>query len=104
MDTREPTERPARLAEASEGLMQSWDGTRLFLRWRRSTVAHAAVLFAHGILEHSGRYGDLDRALVASGIDFYAYDHRGHGRSEGPRGGARHFEDLVTDLGAMSEH
>ncbi|GMA16784.1 alpha/beta hydrolase [Deinococcus metallilatus] len=49
----------------------------------------AAVLLAHGFGEYAGRYVEryhrLIPALVEAGFSVYAYDHRGHGRSEGRR-------------------
>ncbi|WP_034387302.1 alpha/beta hydrolase [Deinococcus sp. YIM 77859] len=60
----------------------------------RSYVWHAespraAVLLAHGLGEYAGRYveryGRLVPALVEAGFTVYAYDQRGHGRSEGRR-------------------
>ncbi|GAA5532100.1 lysophospholipase [Deinococcus aluminii] len=49
----------------------------------------AAVLLAHGFGEYAGRYVEryhrLIPALVGAGFSVYAYDHRGHGRSEGRR-------------------
>ncbi|SMB91229.1 alpha/beta hydrolase [Deinococcus hopiensis] len=49
----------------------------------------AAVLLTHGFGEHAGRYVEryhrLIPALVGAGFTVYAYDQRGHGRSEGRR-------------------
>jgi acylglycerol lipase len=45
----------------------------------------AAVVIAHGAGEHSGRYDAVAGRLVGAGYAVYALDHRGHGRSGGPR-------------------
>lgn len=45
--------------------------------------AKAAVLIAHGLAEHSGRYEYVAGKLNEAGYAVYAYDHRGHGRSIG---------------------
>ena len=40
---------------------------------------HGVVQVAHGMGEHSGRYGELIGALAA-GVAVYGNAHRGHGR------------------------
>jgi len=60
------------------------DGTRLFLRrWRPAGPAPpaAALLIAHGMAEHSGRYGRLAERLCAEGFEAWAPDMRGHGKT-----------------------
>jgi alpha-beta hydrolase superfamily lysophospholipase len=77
-----------------DGRFTASDGLQLFWqRWRprggpgRVAVGapRAVVALVHGVGEHSGRYPNLVRPLVADGFAVYAYDHRGHGRSPGPR-------------------
>src|SRR5689334_20318449 len=80
------------------GKFASWDGAQLFYRWTRAPASHAAVVFVHGVLEHSGRYQALGQSLVAHGISFYAFDLRGHGLSEGVRAGVSSFDDYIKDL------
>jgi alpha-beta hydrolase superfamily lysophospholipase len=46
----------------------------------------ARMLIVHGLGEHSGRYAALAGDLNALGISVRAFDHRGHGRSQGKRG------------------
>ena len=81
------------------------DGTELFYRaWMPAGAAgkpatRALVLFHRGH-EHSGRLGELARALVsdeAGGCAVFAWDQRGHGRSPGVRGDAPSFQGLVRD-------
>lgn len=57
-----------------------------------------AVIVAHGLGEHSGRYEELAQDLTRAGLSTYALDHRGHGRSEGRRGHVRRFANYVQDL------
>jgi alpha-beta hydrolase superfamily lysophospholipase len=62
------------------------DGTRLFLRqWAPpSGVRQRAVLhIVHGMAEHSGRYKRLARRLNKEGIEVWAADMRGHGKTAG---------------------
>jgi alpha-beta hydrolase superfamily lysophospholipase len=62
------------------------------------TPRRGSVLLVHGLGEHSGRYAHVAEALNAIGLDVTAYDHRGHGRSGGPRGRLPHADALVDDL------
>jgi alpha-beta hydrolase superfamily lysophospholipase len=57
-----------------------------------------ALLLVHGWAEHSGRYEHVGAWLAGRGCAVHAYDHRGHGLSEGPRGHLRRFDDLLDDL------
>jgi alpha-beta hydrolase superfamily lysophospholipase len=45
----------------------------------------AGVVLVHGLGEHSDRYERVAERLVAAGYAVHACDHRGHGRSQGPR-------------------
>eukprot|EP00804_Cyclotella_cryptica_P008158 CCRYP_004628-RA/>CCRYP_004628-RA protein AED:0.11 eAED:0.11 QI:158/0.85/0.75/1/0.71/0.62/8/934/587 len=61
-----------------------------------------AMLFVlHGIAEHCTRAGyiRLYQSLAEVGVDVYALDHHGHGRSDGqPRGYAEKLDHYVDDL------
>lgn len=58
-----------------------------------------AVLFiVHGLGEHSGRYEELASQLTQNGLAVFAFDHRGHGKSEGKRGHTQSVEQLVEDV------
>ena len=79
-----------------------WAGLDLhFDSWRPAIPSLAVVVLVHGYAEHHGRYQTTINRLVENGLTVYAYDQRGHGRSEGVRGDAVHFKDLVYDLAAM---
>jgi alpha-beta hydrolase superfamily lysophospholipase len=58
-----------------------------------------ALVVVHGIGEHGGRYSHLPRALSSEVSAIVLPDHRGHGRSEGLRGDAPHFDRLAEDIG-----
>jgi len=57
--------------------------------------------------EHSGRYMNVVGPLVDAGYAVYAYDHRGHGKSPGPRvhidSWSEYRDDLTTCLGLIAE-
>src|SRR5437870_5441658 len=81
-----------------EETVTATDGLRLYLR--RSEVAHARgeVLIAHGFGEHSGRYGALTDHLTSHNYSVTAYDHRGHGLSDGLPGHVESFGEYDDDL------
>ena len=97
-----------------EGRFAASDGLQLFWqRWRpRSEPGlvgpHAVVVLVHGVGEHSGRYRNLVRPLVADGFAVYGYDHRGHGHSPGPRvhveRWAQYRDDLAAFLALVAGH
>ena len=75
------------------------DGVHLFTQqWSPEEAARAGVVLVHGYAEHCGRYAHVADALVREGASVYAYDQRGHGRSEGPRAYIESFDDLLDDL------
>jgi alpha-beta hydrolase superfamily lysophospholipase len=85
------------------------DGTSLqAYAWRSAAPPRAVVVIAHGAAEHALRYERFGRALGAAGFASYALDHRGHGKSPGPKGlgdfGAAGWPGLVADLGQLLDH
>jgi len=90
----EPLVPPA--AESRE--LAAPDGARLhWLSWRASPE-RAVLLLSHGLGEHAGRYAAFARDLNARGVTVHALDHRGHGRSGGPRAYTPRFERLTDDF------
>jgi alpha-beta hydrolase superfamily lysophospholipase len=69
------------------------DGVRLLgRRWPPEGAPRDVVQIAHGLAEHSARYGRLAAALNAAGHAVYASDLRGHGPSCAPAD-LGHFAD-----------
>ncbi|MEA2308574.1 MAG: acylglycerol lipase [Thermoleophilaceae bacterium] len=56
------------------------------------------VVLAHGASEHGARYAWTGEQLAAHGFALYAGDHRGHGRSSGPRAYVDRMDNVVADL------
>jgi alpha-beta hydrolase superfamily lysophospholipase len=76
------------------------DGLTLHLRtWPASDARRGVVVLVHGLGEHIDRYDHVARRLNALGFAVVGYDHRGHGRSPGQRGGMPTDESLCADLG-----
>jgi alpha-beta hydrolase superfamily lysophospholipase len=94
--------------------LRSFDGLRLHLQhWPANGASEApadapdhaplggTVLIVHGLGEHIGRYAHVAEHLQRSGWAVSGYDQRGHGRSEGPRGGLARDDALLTDLASV---
>lgn len=60
-----------------------------------------SVLLVHGLGEHAGRHDALAAWWQARGWQVLRYDQRGHGRSDGPRGGVPADHRLLADLGLV---
>jgi len=69
--------------------------------WLPDTPPRAVIIISHGLAEHCGRYAELAGRLVERGFAVYALDHRGHGRSGGPRANIERFDYVVSDLGTF---
>jgi alpha-beta hydrolase superfamily lysophospholipase len=81
---------------------QASDGkTRLFAFFHRKkepATLRRILVVCHGFGEHSGRYLHFPHYLEESIDALYAYDQRGHGRSDGARGDGDRFDGLAEDL------
>jgi alpha-beta hydrolase superfamily lysophospholipase len=69
--------------------------------WLPPDHCRGVVVIAHGAGEHSGRYEHVADRLVREGYAVYALDHRGHGRSAGPRALVDRMDNLVADLDTL---
>ena len=76
-------------------------GRTLFRRAWLPEQAERALLVVHGFAEHSGRYEHFGAWFAKRGCAVHAYDHQGHGRSQGVRGHVRRFGDFLDDLDSM---
>ena len=92
----------------SEFTLRADDGQSLLVRrWLPEGTPRAIVQIAHGLTEHSARYGRLAAALNAAGYAAYANDHRGHGPKTAPAD-LGHFADeggwdkVVGDLWTLN--
>lgn len=80
--------------------LRARDGLRLHWREWPAATPRGTVLIVHGLGEHIERYAHVAAHLNAAGWNVAGWDHRGHGHSEGPRGGINESDDLLHDLAA----
>lgn len=81
------------------GTFQGRGGVELFEQsWRPESPPRAVLVAMHGLKDHSSRYGEFARRLVARGFAVHAFDMRGHGHSSGRRAALDSFDDLTGDL------
>jgi len=88
------------------GSLRLPDGASIRVRgWQPpdAVARRGSILLVHGLGEHSGRYAHVAARLAALGLEVRAYDHRGHGGSDGTRGGVPRADALVDDLGVVFE-
>src|SRR5437879_1282961 len=79
---------------------------RVPIHWEHTEAdgtPRGVVLLSHGYAEHVGRYRDFAAHLTARGLAVAGIDHRGHGRSGGPRGHCGRFDELVGDLRMLAD-
>lgn len=75
------------------------DGVELHLdTWSGDGAPKFVVAISHGGAEHAARYARLAGELVEIGGLVFGLDHRGQGRSGGPRGHIDRFETYAHDL------
>jgi acylglycerol lipase len=76
-------------------------GTKLHMRTWRAGQPRAVVIIVHGVNSHSGQYLWAGEQLASAGYSVFAYDHRGRGKSEGPRFYVDDISDYTEDLGTF---
>jgi alpha-beta hydrolase superfamily lysophospholipase len=76
-------------------------GTRLHLRSWRPEMAQAVVVIVHGVNSHGGQYLWTGEQLAKAGFAVFAHDHRGRGKSAGPRFYIEDVSDYTEDLGTV---
>ena len=91
------------MASGREGVITGAQDAQLFWRSWDSPEARGSLLVVHGLGEHSGRYHAFSCKLAEWGITVFAFDLRGHGRSQGPRGDVGAFPHFLQDLLALEQ-
>jgi alpha-beta hydrolase superfamily lysophospholipase len=78
-------------------LLRSADDVGLALHIWRTHRARGSLFYIHGIQSHGGWLFETGPQLAQRGIQVFALDRRGSGRSEGPRGDTPSLEHLLDD-------
>jgi len=88
----------------AEFRFKTFDRLQLFGQsWQPEDRPRAVICLVHGMGEHSGRYGHVVDRLTQAGYSVFAFDLRGHGKSEGPRGHTPSYEALLKDISSLLE-
>ena len=86
------------MSEHIEGGFTGVAGGRIYWQGWIPEAPIGAVVIAHGVAEHGGRYAYVAEKLNDAGYAVYAIDHRGHGKSEGGRSNIDRIDGVVADL------
>ncbi len=81
----------------SEGRFNGSQNADLFFQLWENPRARGTIIITHGHGEHTGSYKRVVEALRDDTWSIYAWDMRGHGKSEGARGYASSFDDYSND-------
>jgi alpha-beta hydrolase superfamily lysophospholipase len=82
-----PASIPLKTTQATPALVQqpllrTGDGTELVMtRWQAQGTSKATLLLIHGLNEYAGAFDEMCETLAQHGIEVWAYDQRGFGRS-----------------------
>lgn len=87
----------------NEFKVSSFDQTTLFAKKEIPSNPKAVVLIVHGLCEHLGRYDYFSKNLFENDFAVYRFDHRGHGRSDGPRVFYQDFNVILDDVNTIAE-
>lgn len=78
------------------------DGARLYAQcWQPDGEVSGTICLVHGHGDHSGRYAHVAAALGEDGYATIAFDHRGHGKSSGPRGHVPSYDAFMDDVARL---
>lgn len=85
--------------QTNEFSLTTNDGLKLYAKeWKPESQAKAVVILVHGLGEHVGRYDHVTQKYTDAGYLVRAFDLRGHGKSEGVRGYALSYDQLMNDI------
>lgn len=82
---------------------EAGDGYPLRARSWQSGDSETLVVMQHGVLTHSGWFGELGDALLAAGVHAIGHDRRGSGLNDRDRGDVDGPDRLLDDLHAVVE-
>ena len=65
--------------------------------WKSNTSTKAILILAHGFGDHINRYDPWAVKFAEKGYDIISMDMRGHGKSDGKRGYAPSYQQIIND-------
>ncbi len=85
--------------EHNQGFFQGARGLNLYYQnWNPLAEVRGVLIIVHGLGSHSDSYGNIIEHFILKNYAVYAFDWRGHGRSDGQRGHINSWEEIRTDL------
>lgn len=72
--------------------------TKFFGQYWQAESTKAVVVLAHGMGEHSNRYQHVAKKMADNDFSVVAFDHFGHGKTEGKRGHNPSFEAVLESV------
>ena len=89
----------------TEHAFATWDGSNIFYRmWQPTNPNGRSILLFHRGHEHSRRWEAFANALNIDGVTLFAWDQRGHGKSDGKRGAAPDLAAVIRDADRFARH
>jgi alpha-beta hydrolase superfamily lysophospholipase len=93
-----PVPPPSAHPPSETGFFAASDGVQLaWYRWDPEGAPRGTICLGVGHGEHVGRYAHVAAAFARKGFVFQGMDWRGHGNSEGTRGDAPSYQQLLDD-------
>jgi len=82
----------------------SWDykGKKVYAQGWAPPQSKAVVCIVHGFAEFSDRYEHVAKFLCEKGFAILTFDHLGHGKTEGKRGHADSYGDLLDTVRSIT--
>lgn len=80
------------------GSFTGCENARLYYQYWKVEKPKAILIIVHGFGEYTDRYDHVARHFCQRDISCYAIEHRGHGRSTGPRWNVEDFDYFIADL------
>ncbi|MBO9639526.1 MAG: lysophospholipase [Siphonobacter aquaeclarae] len=80
----------------------SGDNSKIFYQhWEAGGEAKAVLVIVHGLNSHSGYYDGFAQQVIGAGIEVYALDLPGRGRSEGERYYIEDYHAVIEDISQL---
>lgn len=92
------------MVQRSEGHFTGAGRNDLFMQAWTPDQVRGIFVISHGLAEHSECYHPLAKTLSEDGWQVFAWDLRGHGRSEGKRGFVLNIANFIDDYAYFLDH